>query len=310
MNYLILTPDGVGSTILQRLITMAFYLETVPVINTHELTNGLILKNGVVNKNFELGYTQKLEQIIDILNSSSKKIKVVSRVAKYHLDYRKDTPKEQKHFFTFLNKFYQKKIMCVRENIFEYAMSWSIREKSGVFNVYNRDNREKVSQVSEIDENFFIEKCQDYVDYQKWIKKNFTNVQLISYEDMVINSDSVIENLIGYKDTFKNNFDVPLSVILKKEYEFFKSITSRNNIQTLTKKEQKSLIEYKKINETLIKKGIVFGSPIKNTTLVDKKRQIKNFNQCLDKFYSFAKNYNWIDQSKATYDFWNKKHIC
>ena len=27
MNYLILTPDGVGSTILQRLITMTLYIE-------------------------------------------------------------------------------------------------------------------------------------------------------------------------------------------------------------------------------------------------------------------------------------------
>ena len=59
-----------------------------------------------------------------------------------------------------------------------------------------------------------------------------------------------------------------------------------------------------------MKRNIILNTPIKNTTLKDKMRQIKNFNQCLDKFYSFAKNYNWIDQSTATYDFWNKEHIC
>jgi hypothetical protein len=32
MNTLILTPDGVGSTILQRLVTMALYLEKMPVV--------------------------------------------------------------------------------------------------------------------------------------------------------------------------------------------------------------------------------------------------------------------------------------
>ena len=32
MNYLILTPDGVGSTILQRLITMTLYLENCDVM--------------------------------------------------------------------------------------------------------------------------------------------------------------------------------------------------------------------------------------------------------------------------------------
>lgn len=43
MNVLILTPDAVGSTLLQRLITiyMQFYEFDRPVINLHELTNGL-----------------------------------------------------------------------------------------------------------------------------------------------------------------------------------------------------------------------------------------------------------------------------
>ena len=44
MNVLILTPDRVGSTLLQRLITiyMQFHEYDRPVINLHELTNGLI----------------------------------------------------------------------------------------------------------------------------------------------------------------------------------------------------------------------------------------------------------------------------
>ena len=44
MNVLILTPDAVGSTLLQRLITiyMQFHQYDQPVINLHELTNGLV----------------------------------------------------------------------------------------------------------------------------------------------------------------------------------------------------------------------------------------------------------------------------
>jgi hypothetical protein len=44
MNVLILTPDAVGSTLLQRLITiyMQFHKYNKPVINLHELTNGLV----------------------------------------------------------------------------------------------------------------------------------------------------------------------------------------------------------------------------------------------------------------------------
>ena len=60
----------------------------------------------------------------------------------------------------------------------------------------------------------------------------------------------------------------------------------------------------------LIEKKIIINMPLKNTTLLDKQKQIKNFDNCLQQFYMFAKNHNWIDQSIATYDFWNKQNIC
>jgi hypothetical protein len=310
MNILILTPDGVGSTILQRLLTMTLYLEKVPVINTHELTNGLVLKNNIIRKDFSLNYTQTLNQILDIIKNCSKKTNLVSRVAKYHLDNRQDSLSEQKIFFSFLNKFYEKKIMCVRENIFEYAMSWSIRHKSNVLNVYERQDREKVMQVSEVDEYYFLKKCQDYVNYQSWVEKYFPTAELISYEKIIKNSDIIIETLTGYKNTFKNTFGTSLSSILRAEYNLSASLSSKKNIQPLSRKQQKSLINYKQISNSMIEQGIIIGQPIKNTTLEDKMKQIKNFNRCLEKFYSFSKNYNWIDQSNATYDFWEEKYIC
>tara|TARA_B100000470_G_C19758532_1_gene377172 strand:+ start:201 stop:1133 length:933 start_codon:yes stop_codon:yes gene_type:complete len=310
MNILILTPDSVGSTILQRLITIGLNIEKVPVTNTHELVNGLELKNGVATKNFDLEYTQTLKQITDVLNKSSKDTQLVSRFAKYHIDARNDNLAEKKKFFSFLDRFYQKKIMCVRENIFEYAMSWSIRNESGVLNVCQKQDRKKVLQVSKVNEKYFIKKCQEYVDYQYWMEKYFTNVEKVSYEDMITNTDVLIEQLIGYKDTFKKKFGMPLSIILRNEYKFFNSLTSKNDIQILTKKEQRALYLYKQTGTSLIKQGIILDQPIKNTTLYDKRKQIKNFKQCLDKFYSFAKNHNWINQSKATYDFWNKRNIC
>lgn len=44
MNVLILTPDRVGSTLLQRLITVYMLGNSFdrPVINLHELTNGIM----------------------------------------------------------------------------------------------------------------------------------------------------------------------------------------------------------------------------------------------------------------------------
>jgi hypothetical protein len=311
MNTLILTPDGVGSTILQRLLTMTLYLEKIKVVNTHELTNGLCLKKGILIKDFNLKYSQKLEEIIKLMKKSDKNTQMVSRLAKYHLDARQDGIQSTKKFFNFLNSFYEKKIMCIRNNVFEYALSWSIRERSGVLNVYDRKDKGLVMKVSEVDEDYFLKKCNEYVNYVGWIQDNFPNIEQVSYEDMITNPDFTIEKITGYKDTYNKNFGVNLSLILKMEYDFFNSLVTENNKEfSYTKEEKKALILYKKLAEMLIDKKIIIGHPIKNTTLEDKKKQIKNFDRCLNKFYSFAKNHNWIDQSIANYDFWNDRNIC
>jgi hypothetical protein len=183
-------------------------------------------------------------------------------------------------------------------------MSWSIRDRSGVLNVYGKEDRDKVSQVSEVDESYFIKKCQDYVSYQNWIETNFPDIQQISYEGMLMNSDSIMETLTGYENTFTNHFGITLNSIIKKEYSFLQSAGDLSN------EEARGLVRYRLTSKDMIEKKIIMSVPLKNTTLTDKKNQIKNFNSCLDKFYKFAKNHNWIDQSTATYDFWNKEHIC
>jgi hypothetical protein len=307
MNYLILTPDGVGSTLLQRLITTTLYLENHSVINTHELTNGLELKNGIAIKNFSLEYSQSLDEITNIIKISDFDTSMVSRLAKYHLDTRKDDEKDCKRFYQFLNKHFQKKIMCVRENIFEYAMSWSIRNKSGIVNIYDQHDRDKVSQVDKVDEDVFVKMCNDYIKYMAWIDDNFPGVQKVSYESMVKDSDTVMQKITGHQSTFINKLGLKLSAIIMMEYNFLK----KNNAGALLKKEEKKLLaKYRLVCKEMINKNVIIGVPLKNTTLMEKKNQIKNFDNCLDKFYNFAKNYNWIDQSKATYDFWNDRYIC
>ena len=323
MHYLFLTPDSVGSTILQRLTTMTLYLENHKVQNTHELSTGLALRNGVaVTPNGEEPYDkisgltyslvqwntkryhQRIGKTATILHQSNPQTELVSRLAKYHMDNRKDPVNEQQDFYKFLNGHFGKIIMCVRENIFEYAMSWSIREQSGVLNVYDEEDRDKVSQVSEVDENFFIRKCQQYVEYTEWVENNFPNVETVSYENTIKDSDAVMQKLTGHQDTFTDKFGMSLSSILSNEYNFLRNKSEMSN------DEMKSLAKYRLMCWEMIDKKIIFGVPLKNTTLTEKKNQIKNFNSCLDKFYKFAKNHNWIDQSKATYDFVNEERIC
>ena len=310
MSYLILTPDGVGSTILQRLLSVALYLEKIPVQNTHELTNGLILENNIVKKEFAIEYGQSLDEIKDILEKSSKDVKLVSRLAKYHIDRRKDQLNDQKIFYSFLNRFYGKKIMCLRRNIFEYAMSWSIRNEAKTTNVYEKADRDKVQQVKKVDEQFFIGKCKEYIDYMHWVENNFTDVIKVYYEDLISNADTTLEQITTYNKTFFNKFSIDLSSILRIEYKYNKPLFLQKEITDINKDEIQILLNYRLLCKELTKKGIILPVPVKNTVLVDKRKQVQNFDKCLDIFYNFAKNHNSIDQSLATYDFWNKKHIC
>lgn len=305
MNYLILTPDGVGSTILQRLLTMAFYLENRPVQNTHELTDGIELKDGIAIKNYSLKYSQSLSEIQNIVQEQAQTT-LVSRLAKYHLDNRKDPVTDCEDFYKFLNTHFEKKIMCVRKNIFEYAMSWSIRNGSGLNNLYDKEDRDIVSKVTEVDEDYFLMKCQQYVKYIEWIEHNFPEVETVSYESMVKESDAVMHQLTGYENTFTEKIGLPLRSLLANEYNFLKNKSESN----LSKQELKALVKYKQTCTELLQKNITINVPLKSTTLTDKKNQVKNFDVCLDKFYKFAKNHNWIDQSIATYDFWNETNIC
>ena len=81
MNVLILTPDRVGSTLLQRVLTVYMLRREFdrPVINLHELTNGLIkyynqtLNQEVLGKpkgTEKWGYFQSLNEIEDLLKTT------------------------------------------------------------------------------------------------------------------------------------------------------------------------------------------------------------------------------------------------
>ena len=109
MNVLILTPDAVGSTLLQRMLTiyMQFHAFGRPVINLHELTNGLAryyspeFNQELVSKHTveKWGYHQSLEQVVEMLSSVDHY--KTSRLAHYHLVRRGDSIAEQIPFYNY-----------------------------------------------------------------------------------------------------------------------------------------------------------------------------------------------------------------
>jgi hypothetical protein len=227
MNVLILTPDAVGSTLLQRLITiyMQFHNYDRPVINLHELTNGLVK---YYNQNFDQevlgkkdgswGYHQSLEQVVQLLSSVDHY--KTSRLAHYHIRRRRDTLADQISFYQYLNdNFYI--ISCRRHNIFEHALSWCLSKVTKKLNVYN--DGEKINSFFELyrdgidlDPNSLLQTLNAYRDYVLWVNDHFNVANYFYYEEHVPSIEKYILNLpifgqqtqkLTWHDRFGMDFD-------------------------------------------------------------------------------------------------------
>lgn len=227
MNVLLLTPDRVGSTLLQRTLTIYMLRRGFdkPIINLHELTNGLskyyntTLNQEVLGKpkGIEWGYYQKLEEIIDLLKSVEHY--KTSRLAHYHIKNRGDTIGEQIKFYEYLNKNFFI-ISCRRKNIFEHALSWVIHSHSKELNVYSV--KQKINVFNEIykqgvtaQKAGFIKYLNAYRDYVEWSDKFFNVQSYFNYEDSINDLENYILNLDfmtkdnnSWKDMFGVEFDV------------------------------------------------------------------------------------------------------
>jgi hypothetical protein len=207
MNVLILTPDAVGSTLLQRLITIYMQLHEYdqPVINLHELTNGLakyyspefnrelISKKNVTN----WGYYQTLQQVVELLSSVDHY--KTSRLAHYHIRQRGDSIKDQIPFYNYLNEnFYI--IACRRSNVFEHAVSMTLNKITKKLNVY--DAYEKIDAFYEIyksgvalDPTVFVNQLNAYKLYIDWSNQYFDVSSHFNYEQDIPRLEQYILDL-------------------------------------------------------------------------------------------------------------------
>ena len=213
MNVLILTPDRVGSTLLQRLLTiyMVSHEYNKPVINLHELTNGLMKYYsptfnqevlGKPNDNKKWGYYQSLSEITELLNSTDHY--KTSRLAHYHIKNRQDSMADQVPFYNYLNdNFFI--ISAQRDNLLEHALSWGINTHSKKLNVYS--HQEKVETFQNIyrnritlDTQILIKYLNQYVEYLAWVDNHFTVSSYFKYDQHL----SKIEDYILGLDIFSN----------------------------------------------------------------------------------------------------------
>jgi len=176
-----------------------------PVINLHELTNGIekyyhpSLKKEVLGKpkGTDWGYFQSLNEIEEFLLSADHFI--TSRLAHYHIVNRKDTIAEQIKFYEYLNNNFFI-ISCRRENLFEHVLSWAINAHSKHLNVYSA--AQKISVFYDIYKNGitvsketidnYLTKYKNYIEWSD----NYFNVQsYFNYDTDVHNIENYILNL-------------------------------------------------------------------------------------------------------------------
>jgi len=207
MNVLVLTPDRVGSTLLQKVITLTMQMHEYdkPVINLHELTNGIErytskkYNQEVLGKlkNIHWGYYQSLKEIVQLLSGADHY--KVSRVAQYHILNRQDSLKDQLSFYEYINKnFYL--ISARRKNLLEHALSWCIVSFTKSLNMYTHEK--KISAFKElykkkitIDQEVFRNYLDKYMMYLKWVDDHFMINSIFNYEQDMPNLETYINQL-------------------------------------------------------------------------------------------------------------------
>jgi len=302
MNVLILTPDRVGSTLLQRLVTIYANINenyNPLTINLHELTNGLVCYHNdkfdrkiLGKKEHEWGYHQSLESIVEMISSCGHD--VVSRLAHYHIKNRKDNLNNQLEFYKYLNdNFYI--ISARRKNLFEHALSWAISVESKRLNVYSAQEKYDIYNCItkngiHIQDDVIKKYLQDYFDYIEWVDNHFRVNSYFEYERDLPNIERYILNLnvfgrepkpLNWTDKFDiswqdwNRMHYLLSLV-PFDYDFSIEEKSfmKQNIDVYT--------QCRIYIQDLQDQGVlVSGIPIKLHTLHEKSKLISNISQCL-----------------------------
>jgi hypothetical protein len=205
---------------------MQFHEYDKPVINLHELTNGII---NYYNQDFnrellgkppdreKWGYFQTLPEVVDLL----KKVDhyKTSRLAQYHIRNRNDTLKDQVEFYKYLNdNFYI--IACRRQNVLEYALGWEINKITKKLNVFTASDKldsffDLYKSKIEIDQDALISSLEQYKNYIAWSEQYFSISSYFNYERDLPNIEKYILNLpifasqsnrLTWKDTYGIDF--------------------------------------------------------------------------------------------------------
>lgn len=222
MNILLLTPDAVGGTFLERMISIYAQFQNYdkPVIDVHRIDNKL---EKVYSPDFNMEIlhnvsgTQPLEKTIELLKESTHYS--VAKLVHYAMEGHPDTPSQKREFYQYLNENFFI-ISCRRRNIFENALSWAFNNITGALNVYHVKTKiERFVNLFKnpvyIDPESFVQSLEKYRRYIIWADQNFSIGSYWYYENSVHEVENYIKKLpmfsnssfVGWKDKFGIDFE-------------------------------------------------------------------------------------------------------
>ena len=224
MNVLILSPDAVGGTLLERLMTiyMQFHEYDRPVLNvTHpEMGVGTYFSpefnQSILSKrDLENDFYQDLSEVVDLFRNADHY--KVSKLTHYTMKIRKDPINKLVPFYQYFNdNFFV--IACRRENVFEHALSWNITNVSKAKNVYNHPDKilkfiDIYRDGIEVDPESLVDSLETYKEYLQWVDDNFSPSSYYYYEKNASNIEKYILSLPMFngqpqKKTWEDVYDI------------------------------------------------------------------------------------------------------
>ena len=293
-NYLILTPDGVGSTYLQRALTVYLHSAGLDYWNTHELLNGLGLLEENLYKDFNLDYSQTVPEICELLQSTNNSL--VSRIAQYHITnrLRENKKEDYQQFYYACNKKFDKIFYCIRDP-FEYALSWSIRKNTNVLNVYSIKERisvhgEDVKQT--LDLKYFNRKLEQYSAYEYWAEDNFNITRAVNYDDNYRDVDSMMKELTGLDHNVEDRFGISLQDYSTIRYMTSMYIQTKDKKYLCNKDQAAGAIKLKKFIQSLVSDKLPNEIPVKMNTMHDKQKRVTNFDDAVEVYNKWTSTTN------------------
>jgi hypothetical protein len=268
---------------------MQFHEFDRPVINIHELTNGLAkyhspdFNRTLLGKSSDSwGYYQTLEQITSLLTSVDHY--KVARLTRHHILNRKDSIEDQIPFYQYLNdNFFI--ISCRRQNIFENAISQTINTVTKKFNIHSLSDKIEVffdiyQEKINLDPESFRHSLELYKNYVNWCDDHFVVSAYFDYDSHLKEIENFILNLPifssqkekkSWQDVYGVNFN-----------DWNRCHKYLHDVQGMVSKENSKLLEFQCSDKNALSKSEITTRRIIDNCTENAQALIKeNFKQYL-----------------------------